>query len=375
MTSPLVLEYREARAAQDARFDARHGAGMVDHSMTATDEYRAYFGLGEWEGSGVERRITFKVWLQVRAAERAAERHAAELAELAELPTHFLIALADGSAAAAAELDRRLGEYDAAHAHELDADVVAETAELDRELDELAAAAPVAAPVTVAACDAPHIARVNTCAAVMRLRNVCGNAHPDRKEPTMSRNATNGYTFSAAELAAIVDSRTHTELTADGWTDGHGATAFAVGDVVFAYVRGAIRRGKVAKIGRTNLTVECTTPGAIAEAANPRFGWSEPCLTAKVVKIAEVYAQRAAETIVGELVEPAPAVAADAPAEHKIERDETLRGIAAAGVAKQSTRMLKVECGSCGYTLRTTAKWLEVGTPTCPCGTLMDAAL
>lgn len=38
---------------------------------------------------------------------------------------------------------------------------------------------------------------------------------------------------------------------------------------------------------------------------------------------------------------------------------------------KQSTRMLKVVCEDCDYTVRTTAKWLEVGTPTCPCGTLM----
>lgn len=35
---------------------------------------------------------------------------------------------------------------------------------------------------------------------------------------------------------------------------------------------------------------------------------------------------------------------------------------------KQSTRMLKVECPGCGYTVRTTRKWLEIGTPRCPCG-------
>ena len=38
---------------------------------------------------------------------------------------------------------------------------------------------------------------------------------------------------------------------------------------------------------------------------------------------------------------------------------------------KQGTRMLKVECPKCGYTVRTTSKWLKVGVPTCPCGTLM----
>jgi hypothetical protein len=38
------------------------------------------------------------------------------------------------------------------------------------------------------------------------------------------------------------------------------------------------------------------------------------------------------------------------------------------GATKQGTRMLKVECADCGYTARTTAKWLEtVGAPICPC--------
>lgn len=42
---------------------------------------------------------------------------------------------------------------------------------------------------------------------------------------------------------------------------------------------------------------------------------------------------------------------------------------------KQSTRMLKLECGGgdeaaggCGYVLRTTKKWIEIGLPTCACG-------
>lgn len=45
----------------------------------------------------------------------------------------------------------------------------------------------------------------------------------------------------------------------------------------------------------------------------------------------------------------------------------------ASGRKVQSTRMLKVECPACGYTLRTTAKWLEVGIPTCCCGTQMES--
>lgn len=35
---------------------------------------------------------------------------------------------------------------------------------------------------------------------------------------------------------------------------------------------------------------------------------------------------------------------------------------------KQTTRMLKVECPECGYTVRTTARWIAEGLPICPCG-------
>ena len=33
---------------------------------------------------------------------------------------------------------------------------------------------------------------------------------------------------------------------------------------------------------------------------------------------------------------------------------------------KQSTRMIKTSCPSCGYTARLSQKWIEVGTPICP---------
>ncbi len=33
---------------------------------------------------------------------------------------------------------------------------------------------------------------------------------------------------------------------------------------------------------------------------------------------------------------------------------------------KQGTRMIKCECEACGYTVRTTKKWIEVGPPGCP---------
>jgi hypothetical protein len=37
----------------------------------------------------------------------------------------------------------------------------------------------------------------------------------------------------------------------------------------------------------------------------------------------------------------------------------------------QSTRMLKVICDECGYTVRTTRKWLDIGMPQCPDGDAM----
>ncbi len=40
---------------------------------------------------------------------------------------------------------------------------------------------------------------------------------------------------------------------------------------------------------------------------------------------------------------------------------------------KQGTRMLKIECPACGYTCRASAKWIELGTPTCCCGAKMVA--
>lgn len=46
-------------------------------------------------------------------------------------------------------------------------------------------------------------------------------------------------------------------------------------------------------------------------------------------------------------------------------------------VAPQTTRMLKCVCGKCGYTARTTRKWIDLkGAPLCPCaGEAMDVSL
>jgi hypothetical protein len=39
---------------------------------------------------------------------------------------------------------------------------------------------------------------------------------------------------------------------------------------------------------------------------------------------------------------------------------------------KQGTRMIKVVCPECGYTVRTTRQWIVQGLPTCVCGTEME---
>lgn len=39
---------------------------------------------------------------------------------------------------------------------------------------------------------------------------------------------------------------------------------------------------------------------------------------------------------------------------------------------KQGTRMIKVTCECCGYTVRTTQKWIDLGLPNCPNGTEMS---
>jgi hypothetical protein len=44
------------------------------------------------------------------------------------------------------------------------------------------------------------------------------------------------------------------------------------------------------------------------------------------------------------------------------------------GRKKQGTRLLKVICGACGYTIRTTQQWIDTGLPTCACGLEMEVA-
>lgn len=42
------------------------------------------------------------------------------------------------------------------------------------------------------------------------------------------------------------------------------------------------------------------------------------------------------------------------------------------GGKKQGTRMLKAECKECGYTIRLSKKWADVGVPACICGAQLE---
>lgn len=51
-----------------------------------------------------------------------------------------------------------------------------------------------------------------------------------------------------------------------------------------------------------------------------------------------------------------------------------LTSTAVTGTPKQTTRYLKCECPECGYTVRVTQKWLDVGMPACACGIKLERA-
>lgn len=49
-----------------------------------------------------------------------------------------------------------------------------------------------------------------------------------------------------------------------------------------------------------------------------------------------------------------------------------LQRITSGTVAKAGTRLLKLECPSCGWTCRSTQKWIDTGLPTCACGKKLE---
>jgi hypothetical protein len=67
-----------------------------------------------------------------------------------------------------------------------------------------------------------------------------------------------------------------------------GAQAARVGDAAVVYSRAAYRAGIVIKVGRLNVTVVYTTETALPQAADPRYGWTEPARTTKAGRFADV---------------------------------------------------------------------------------------
>lgn len=110
----LAADYRLERHAQDQRFNNRPGAGGVDATQTGSEEYRAYFGLGDFAGSGVEDRVTYRTYLSARGAERRAAEASRPVeegvpaGELVRWPGDALAYLAGaGDLLAVAEVERR----------------------------------------------------------------------------------------------------------------------------------------------------------------------------------------------------------------------------------------------------------------------------
>ena len=104
----------------------------------------------------------------------------------------------------------------------------------------------------------------------------------DAATHTMATNYITG-----AEAAKVVATfATDADLEAAGFR--YGAEGAKLGDVAVIWGRNGLRRGIVTKVGRLNVEVQFTTPSAIKEAANLRYGWSEPQVTAKSAKFADV---------------------------------------------------------------------------------------
>lgn len=102
MTS--VDEYRLARQAQDARYEALTGLPVDD---VWRQEYRDYFGRGDCAGEAVEVRVLYRDWLVGSTAELAPD----EADDWETMPEHHLRAwVRAGSGEARGELLRRMAD-------------------------------------------------------------------------------------------------------------------------------------------------------------------------------------------------------------------------------------------------------------------------
>lgn len=106
--------------------------------------------------------------------------------------------------------------------------------------------------------------------------------------PTGNANQPEPAEFPAIEdLVRVVASYARTDdVEAAGFV--FGAKTAAVGDEAVIYSRGRFRAGIVVKVGRVNLTVVYTTATSVRDAADRRYGWTEPVRTTKAAKFADV---------------------------------------------------------------------------------------
>lgn len=110
--------------------------------------------------------------------------------------------------------------------------------------------------------------------------------------------------------------------------------------------------------------------GAFAEAAT-RLGL-EGKMTATTAGIALAAEMMTLAASLGDYAHAALRVPTRTPAEVPVGPDGQPIPRIHSGPKTQGTRMRKVECPCCGYVVRTTAKWLALGLPSCPAGTTMQ---
>jgi hypothetical protein len=88
------------------------------------------------------------------------------------------------------------------------------------------------------------------------------------EEANMSRK---DWTQEARELAELVDRNDPDTLKVQGWVHAEKIEDLPIGTVAYVHAMGGWRRGRVTKVGRTNVTVSLTTDGAVRDAMDPRW--------------------------------------------------------------------------------------------------------
>lgn len=103
--STALDEYRVARQAQDARYEDVTGLPIGEEDR---QEWRDYFGQGDYAGKPVETRVTPKAWMVNGAAEQEANNGCVTDRQAFYMSGADLAALAgQGDYVAAGEITRR----------------------------------------------------------------------------------------------------------------------------------------------------------------------------------------------------------------------------------------------------------------------------